>query len=419
LTALAKSGRYAGVTAAASFSTIACIDCGTRQLLPPRERDSVARCVTCRNILEQTHGRSISGALACSAAALILLVPGNLGTFLVTEALGVSRHSVVASAATAMYRDGWALLAVAVLLFAVIFPVVRFALLTAVLGCIRRGAQPAWLGRAFRWATALETWAMPDVFLIGLAVAYARLRASIDVHLGAGAICYILAGVLSLFVRATLDKAEVWRRIAPDTVLSPDMPGLACHACEQLHPADRARHPCSRCGRTLRVRLKESLPRTLALTIAAVLLYIPANLYPLATLPIHYHPVKYTVLQGVIDLVQAHLLGLALLVFTASFAIPALKLAGLGWCMASVLRRSDRRLVAKTRTYRVVEEIGRWSMVDPFVIGCFVPVMHYNALIYGRAEPAAVPFTAVVILTIISAKTFDPRLMWDAAGRKQ
>ena len=64
---------------------------------------------------------------------------------------------------------------------------------------------------------------------------------------------------------------------------------------------------------------------------------------------------------------------------------------------------------------RTVEEIGRWSMVDPFVIGAFVPVMNYNSLIYGRAEAASVPFTAVVVLTIISAKTFDPRLMWDAA----
>ncbi|MGI4733045.1 MAG: paraquat-inducible protein A [Janthinobacterium lividum] len=407
------------MTAAVSGSTVACIDCGTRQTLPPRERRSVAQCVACRNTLERTHGRSITGALACCAGTLILLIPGNVATFLVTEALGVSRHSVVASAAGAMLTDGWPFLALAVLLFAVVFPIVRFALLTLVLALVERGRHPAWLGRAFRWADELETWSMPDVFLVGLAVAYARLHASIEVHLGAGAICYILAGILSLFVRATLDKAEVWRRIAPDTDVGADVPAVACHSCEQLHPADRTGQPCSRCGKTLRRRLKFAIPRTCALTIAAVLLYIPANVYPLATLPIHYHPVKYTVLQGVIDLVQAKLLGLALLVFTASFAIPALKLAGLGWCVASVLRRSDRRLVAKTRAYRVVEEIGRWSMVDPFVIGCFTPVMHYNALIYGRAEAAAVPFTAVVILTIISAKTFDPRLMWDAGRRRQ
>ena len=144
------------------------------------------------------------------------------------------------------------------------------------------------------------------------------------------------------------------------------------------------------------------------------MLYVPANIYPLATLPIHYQPTTYTVIEGVIELAQNGLWDLAILVFTASFAIPFLKLVGIAWCVGSVLRRSDRNLTTKTRAYRVVEEIGRWSMVDPFVIGAFVPVMNYNALVYGRAEAAVVPFTAVVILTIISAKTFDPRLMWDA-----
>lgn len=376
------------------------------------------QCVACRNVLERTHGRSVSGALACSLATLLLLLPGNLLTFLTTRALGISRHSVVASAATSMLHDGWPFLALAVLLFAVVFPIVRFALLSAVLLCVERNRRPPWLGRAFRWANELETWAMPDVYLLGLTVAYFRLAAAINVSLGPGAICYILAGTLSLFVRATLDKAEVWRRIQPDIELSPEQPSVACFHCEQLHPAAAEGTPCGRCRYELQRRKLFSVPRTIALTVAAALLYIPANAFPIATLPVHYHPLGYTVLQGVIDLAKAGLLGLAALVFTASFAIPTLKLLGLGWCVQSVVRRRRERLVAKTRVYRVVEEIGRWSMVDPFVIGCFVPVMHYNSLIYGRAEPAASPFTAVVILTVISAKTFDARLMWDAARER-
>ena len=406
------------MSAAADPSLVACFDCGTRQEVPPPEPRTIVSCIACDHILERTHGRSVSGALACSAAVLLLLLPGNLLTFLTTQALGVSRHSVVASAAGAMLTDGWPFLALAVLLFAVVFPILRFALLTAVLAAVERRDHRPWMGRAFRWANELETWAMPDVFLLGLAVAYARLADSIAVKLGTGAICYILAGVLALFVRATLDKAEVWRRIESDRELAPGTPSIGCIGCEQLYPEDHVGCPCTRCGRTLRRRKKESVPRALALTAAGVLLYIPANLWPIATLPINYRPLKYTVFGGVVDLVEAGLLPLALLVFTASFAIPILKLIGLSWCIASVLRRSDKRLVAKTRVYRTVEEVGRWSMVDPFVIGCFVPVMHYNSLIYGRAEPAAVPFTAVVVLTIIGAKMFDPRLMWDAARRR-
>jgi len=403
---------------AADPSLIACFDCGTRQEVPPPAPRTVVTCVTCANTLERTHGRSVSGALACAAATLILLVPGNLATFLTTRALGISRHSVVASAATAMLQDGWPFLALAIFLFAVAFPLFRFGLLTAVLAEVQRGRRPAWLGPAFRRANNFETWAMPDVYILGLAVAYFRLAAAINVSLGPGAVCYILAGTLSLFVRATLDKAEVWRRIAPDAELPAGGDTVACFECEQLHPAVCEGGRCSRCGYTLRRRKRFAVPRTLALTAAAVLLYIPANAFPIATLPINYRPLKYTVLEGVIDLGTAGLWGLAALVFTASFAIPVLKLVGLGWCVSSVLTRSRARLMGKTRVYRVVEEIGRWSMVDPFVIGCFVPVMHYNSLIYGRAEPAASPFTAVVILTVISAKTFDPRLMWDAAGSR-
>jgi len=148
-----------------------------------------------------------------------------------------------------------------------------------------------------------------------------------------------------------------------------------------------------------------------------MLLYIPANIYPLATLPVHYRPTSYTVFEGVVELFDAGFYALSLLVFTASFAIPVLKLIGLGWCVQSVLTRSRKNLVAKTRVYRIVEEVGRWSMVDPLVIGCVTPVLDYSEFLHGGAGPAALPFTAVVVLTVLSAKAFDPRLMWDAARR--
>ncbi len=400
--------------ALASPRVSCCPDCGTRQRLPRVGSGVVIRCVSCSGVLERTHGRNVTAAFALSFATLLLLVPANLSLFLRTDALGVSRSSRLGSAAGAMLAEGWALLAAIVFLFVVVFPILRFASLSVVLGMLELGRAPRWLGRLFRYANRLQTWAMPDVFLLGLAVAYARLADSVAVEAGAGALCFIAAGVLSLTVRATLDKAAVWERIAPDRAPEPIDRTLECTDCALLVAPHREGQPCPRCAAPIRRRKPESMSRTIALTLAALLLYIPANIYPLATLPINYQPTTYTVLEGVIELAQAGLWDLAILVFSASFLIPFLKLAGLGWCVVSVLRRSNRHLVAKTRTYRVVEEIGRWSMVDPFVIGAFVPVMNYNALIYGRAEAAAVPFTMVVVLTIISAKTFDPRLMWDA-----
>ncbi len=123
--------------------------------------------------------------------------------------------------------------------------------------------------------------------------------------------------------------------------------------------------------------------------VVASVLYAPANLFPMATAPIGLEPSSYTVLEGVKDLFAAGLYGLGVLVLSASFAVPLIKLLGMSWLIGSVMARSTRWLVPKTRLFGVVEEIGRWSMVDPLVIACFVPVMQFNAKLYGRAGPAA------------------------------
>jgi paraquat-inducible protein A len=280
------------------------------------------------------------------------------------------------------------------------------------------GRRPAWLTPAFRICNALQVWAMLDVFLLGLLVAYFRLRASLEVTLGAGAICFIIAAILSLVARATLDKAQVWRLMSPDRPWIRG-PSMVCLSCELVMPRADGPTLCPRCRAVVTARKKNPYSRSIALLLAAGLMYLPANIYPIATIPIDFRPTSYTVLGGVIDLLRSHLLGLAALVFTASFTIPLLKMLGLAWCASSALCGSRRFLVGRTRVFRVVEEIGRWSMVDPLTIACFVPVLQFNALIDGHAEPAVVPFSAVVILTTLAVQLFDPRTMWDVAKRSR
>ena len=401
---------------------IECPNCGLTQLGTDCLRREITFCCRCGTPLVRRVFKSLDATLACSIAILLLLAPAMLAPFLSTAALGTTRTSVLPMSVSFLWREGWPLLALLVLLVVMVFPVLRFGTLTAVLLAIRSGRRPAWLGRGFRMANALQTWAMLDVFLLGMAVAYARLRVSIGVTVEAGALCFVAAAVLSLFVRAALDKAQIWRLILPDDAIMPVASAhpaatVACMHCGMLSPRGRCGTRCPRCTAVIRERQPESMVRSGALLAAAALLYLPANLYPIATIPIDVTPTAYTVIGGVRDLAESHLLGLALLVFCASFAIPLLKMAGLSWCILSVLRRSRQRLLAKTRAYRIIAEVGRWSMVDPLTIACFVPVMHFNSLIDGRAEPAATPFAAVVILTTLASKYFDPRLLWDAAER--
>lgn len=405
---------------------IDCPDCATIQRIPARSDWTVLFCNRCKGVLLRHNLRNRDAALAFSVAAAVLLVPSLSQTFLTTSISGATRSSLLGSGASAMVGDGWPLLGLAVFLFTIVAPILRFSLLSLVLGLLRFDIHPPWIGRTFRFANTLQTWAMPDVYLFGLAVAYARLKASLSVELGVGAECYIAVGILSLFVRASLDKRDVWRAIGLATTGVPADQGttasvsprngsdtITCLACDEMVAAKFEGQPCARCGKTVRRRKPQAIGRALALTIAGGTLYIPANVYPIATLPIGFSSVKYTVIEGVIELTQMNLWALALLVLMASFAIPMLKLTGLMWCIASVAMRSRWKLPLKTRAFRYVEEIGRWSMIDPFVISCFVPVSHYNALIYGRADSAAPAFTAVVILTIVATKCFDPRLLWD------
>jgi paraquat-inducible protein A len=396
-------------------ATIECPNCGLAQVCGERTPNHRITCCRCRTVLAHCAAKSLDATFACAIAILLLLIPAVSEPFLTTSIFGATRTSTLPMSAIVVWQEGWPLLAIVVSLFLLLFPFMRFAALAVVLLAIRLDLRPRWLGFVFRVGNTLQTWAMLDVFLLGLGVAYARLHASLLVTLDVGAVCFMAATVLSLVSRATLDKAQTWHRIVPDSIPTGGGPFIACRCCHYWVPQDQEGRRCPRCTAVVRHRGASSIQGAIALLIAAVLLYLPANLYPIATIPIDFKPTAYTVIGGIVDLTRSGLLGLALVVFCASFTIPLLKMVGLAWCVASTVRRSTTHLIAKTRVYRVIEEIGRWSMVDPLTIACFVPVLHFNGFVNGSAEAAATPFAAVVILTTLAVKFFDARLMWDAA----
>lgn len=395
----------------------ACPHCASVQAVRTGE-GSVLDCRVCGAELERRTGRTLDAAFAAASATFLLLIPANGLVFLRTAVVGTTRHSYLVSGAVELWREGWPILAVLVAMVLVVVPLVRYGLLSVVLGFVCLGLRPRWLGRVFRIADTLQVWAMADVGLLALWIAYTRLDATVPTTLGPGGRCFVAAAILGLVTRATLNKAAVWRAVGGQPPVDPGAPLLACEGCRLLAPATRAAEPCPRCQTPLRPRLSGGVRRASAFTLAGLALYAPANLFPMATVPVGLEPSSYTVLQGVRDLFAARLYGLGLLVFSASFAIPLIKLLGMSWLIASVAARSGRWLVLKTRLYAVVEEIGRWSMVDPLVIALFVPVIQFNAKLYGRAEPAATAFAGVVVLTMLATQMFDPRVLWDVAGRK-
>ena len=321
-------------------AVLSCRDCGAVQGRPSEADYDVLRCGECDSTLERRRGRSLAASLALSATTLLLLIPANLLPFLSTSVLEATRESYLISSATLMWREGWPALAVAIGLFAIVLPLVRFTLLTTVLLLVYRRSQAPWLGRVFRWTNTLQNWAMADVFLLGLWVAHARLSATVQTDLLSGGYCFVAAAIATMLTRATLDRDEVWERIRPADDGTSLEGVVTCHVCEMVVRHAEPGHRCPRCEARIHPRIPGALSASVALTLAGVVLYVPANLYPMARIPIGLTPTSYTILGGVIELFDAGLYGLAALVFTASFAIPFFKLIGLAWCIASVVRRS-------------------------------------------------------------------------------
>ena len=161
------------------------------------------------------------------------------------------------------------------------------------------------------------------------------------------------------------------------------------------------------------MRKPASLATTWALVIAAAILYIPANLLPMMSTASLLGSQEDTIMSGVIFLWQSGSWPLAAVVFFASVMVPLLKIIALIYLTASVQRRSRQNLLQRARLYRMVEFVGRWSMLDIYVITILVALVHFQGLAIIQAGPAAVAFGAVVVLTMFAAMSFDPRLIWD------
>ncbi len=193
---------------------------------------------------------------------------------------------------------------------------------------------------------------------------------------------------------------------------------INCHSCSLLvrraAGLDGGGMRCPRCGARLHIRKPESIVRTWALVIAAFIFYIPANLLPVTVTTYLGSSQSDTILSGVVYFMRTGSWGIALIIFVASIVVPIAKLIVLSSLLLSVQRGSDWRPEERTRLYRITELVGRWSMLDVFVVTVLVALVRLGYLTTIEAGIGIVYFAAVVVITMIAAMTFDPRLIWDA-----
>ncbi len=190
---------------------------------------------------------------------------------------------------------------------------------------------------------------------------------------------------------------------------------LSCHVCglvSKAPPTGEASR-CPRCCGRLHSRKPASVSRSWALLIGAYIMYIPANLLPMMETGSLFGSQEDTILSGVVYLWSSGSWDLAVVVFVASIMVPLMKLIAMTLLLVSVQRRSVWLPVQRSRLYRIVELVGRWSMLDIYVVTILASLVQIGSLATIKAGPAALAFGAVVVLTMFSAMQFDPRLIWD------
>ena len=191
---------------------------------------------------------------------------------------------------------------------------------------------------------------------------------------------------------------------------------LSCNTCGQLQQVDALPQgrvaECARCGSRLTEGPHGSLQLTAALALAALVLYVPANIYPIMRMHFYGAYTESTVWDGVVKLADMGHWFVALIVFLASIAVPVMKLTGLLYLVVTIRFNIGRRLRDRTRVYRFIDVIGPWAMLDVFLLAALVGLVQLGQLATVLPGPGLIAFAAVVVLTMLATASFDPKTIW-------
>ena len=264
---------------------------------------------------------------------------------------------------------------------------------------------------------------MADVFIIGALVSLIKVAGMAQIEFGVAFWAFCVFAILLLYTTQSVDSDWMWfslagEPLAPRGVRTGETAApqrvTGCPTCGLVNRLTADGHgQCRRCGERLHARLPHSLQRTWALLAASVVMYVPANVYPIMTTTTLGHTSQSTIIGGVVELWQMGDWPVATVIFVASVVVPVGKILALAWLCLMINRSDELSNATRTTLYRITEFIGRWSMIDVFVVAMLVALIRAGALMSITPGPAALAFGAVVVLTMLAAMTFDPRLIWD------
>ncbi|OAT32084.1 paraquat-inducible protein A [Buttiauxella brennerae ATCC 51605] len=387
-----------------------CPQCDTLFSLPLVKSSQSAYCPRCD--AKVYHGRDWSlTRLAAMAVAMLLLMPVAFSEPLVRiYLLGTRIDANLFQGIWQMTRQGDPLTAAMVLFCSVGAP----ATLVAGIAYLYFGNI---LGMNLRpvllMLEKLKEWVMLDIYLVAIGVACIKVREFAFIQPGVGLVAFIALVVLSLLTLIHLNMEQLWSRFYPQR--PPRAWNSQLRVCLGCHftgvPDNRGR--CPRCHVPLRVRRRHSLQKSWAALIGSLVFLLPANLLPISILYVNGSRQEDTIFSGIISLASSNV-AVAAVVFIASILVPFTKVIVLISLLVSIHFKCEKGLRTRILLLRFITWIGRWSILDLFVISLTMSLVNRDQLLAFTMGPAAFYFGAAVILTILAVEWLDSRLLWDA-----
>lgn len=388
-----------------------CCECDALFTLPPLGGNQTAYCPRCN--AQITSGRDWSlTRLTAMACAMLLLMPFAFTEPLISiRLLGTRIDASLLAGIWQMSRQGDPITASMVAFCVLAAPVtLTFSILYLRIGSrIGINLRPILL-----ILERLKEWVMLDIYLIGMAVACIKVKEYADIMPGTGLIAYLALTLLSILTLVHLNLEQLWERFYPqEQPPGPQETLRVCLSCHYTgHPDSHGR--CPRCHTPLRHRRRHSLQKTWAALIAAIVLLLPANLLPISIVYANGARIEDTIFSGVVSLASSGNFPIAAVVFIASVLVPFTKVIVLITLLLSIHLKTQHSLKTRMRLLRLITWIGRWSMLDLFVIALMMSLINRDQLFSFTMGPAAFYFGSAVILTILAVEWLDSRLIWDA-----
>jgi paraquat-inducible protein A len=399
-----------------NYDQLACHECDLLVELSQFQEGSKACCPRCGYMLTAKHINAYQRVVAFSFSSLIFLFLSFLFPFLTFSAQGQERAVTLIQSISVMVDEGYISLAVVLFFVTVAFPLayllsIFYSYLSLSLVRPLRGTQSS-----LKLIGFLKHWSMAEIFLIGILVSFIKIASLAEVELGLSFWSFVLF-ILSMSAAIVhTDQHQAWSTLKQRLGFrgkrhSINLEHLGCHVCLTINEKDKGR--CVSCDSVLHKRNKNSIQTTWALLITSIILYLPANFLPIMRTNFLGEETANTILGGVIVLWQHGSYPIALIIFIASVLVPVGKIVALGLLCLTAQGTTKTSKYQKAKLYRWTELVGRWSMVDVFVVAILVALIKLGNIMSIYPGAGALAFALMVIVTVLAAISFDPRLIWD------